>query len=269
MPFLDDIWKKFKMPPASQSTFASHHPDLETETLVLDDPQSILEAIEETEIEFLERDNILAELHNLKDLSASVPEKKPEMRFLSLKRLNESVAHEGFRQDRWHSNIHCPNCRSTYLRRLPQVPTKSHHNHRYQCLACGMFFSDDTGTPMEQGLPPLQIWMQCWYLLGFTDSLSFIANKLGLDIPTVEFMVRQLRQTFHAQQPQIDMDYIDWNKQSDHLRAQLKEDLMKQYERLNANIATAPKDTAEFRRQKNIRDDLDTKPSPPSAGKKR
>jgi hypothetical protein len=92
--------------------------------------------------------------------------------------------------------------------------------------------------------------------MGCTDSLSYIANKLGLDLVHVEKMARQLQKTFSAKQPLTRfIGFTEWHKQSQHLRSQLKDDLMRQYEKLNANVATQPTDTAEFRRQESIRRD--------------
>jgi transposase-like protein len=208
-------------------------------------------------------------IENLKILQEIVNQPKeeiPELRFTSIKKhLGTPESHETVRQERWHINIHCPNCRSTQLKRLAQIPSKSSHNHRYQCLDCGFEFNDDTGTPMEKGLPPINIWMQCWYLMGCTDSINFIAAKLNLDISVVEMMMRQLQKTFQAQKPLTHfLGFDEWSEQSQALQKQLREDLLRQFEVLNANVATTPKDTGEFRRQQNLRRTLTATTEPPS-----
>lgn len=262
MTFLNDLWKKFKEPVVPEEKAAvkkeeQHH---------LKNKNEVSNAFQQTEIESLQMTKIINNLNILKGLIDQPKEEKPELRFTKImNHLGVPECHETFRQERWQPNIHCPNCLSSNLKRLAQLPNKSPHNYRYHCLNCGYEFDDDSGSPIERGLPPLNIWMQCWYLLGCTDSLSYIASKLGLDLPTIEFMVRQLQKTFNAKQPLTRfLNYEEWSKQSKELRNHLKEDLLKQYERLNANIAGSPKDTSEFRRQQNLRRTLSTEPVPTS-----
>lgn len=278
MTFLNDLWKKFKETP-TQEKGTEESDEIE----VVEIPptpkdqtpttEPIVDAFQQNELETLESESVINNLRALKKLISEPKEEFPELRFSKIKKhLGEPEVHETVRQERWPVKIQCPNCRSSNLKRLAQIPPKNPHNHRYRCLNCGHVFNDDSETPMEQGIPPLNIWMQCWYLMGCTDSLTYIAAKLGLDIGTVEVMVRELQKIFNAKQPLTRfMDFEEWNKQSQHLRAQLKEDLLKQYERLNADIATAPRDTAEFRRQQILRRELSSKPKPPSpsGGKKR
>lgn len=289
MTFLNDLWKKMKTEGAAlqkdalhpdalhasenalkESTEKPHHtPNKET---IQNDLKNTLEAFEQTEIESLQRETVTTNLKTLKSIVDEPKEDKPELRFSKIKQhLGEPESHETVRHERWPENIQCPNCKSKRLKRLPQTPPHSPDNHRYQCLDCATTFNDDSDTPFEKGIPPLNIWMQCWYLMGCTDSLNYIAAKLNLDIALVEFMTRELKKIFNAQKPLTRfLDFEEWSKQSVRLREQLKEDLLKQYERLNANVATAPKDTAEFRRQQNIRRGLSpTAPPSPTLGKKR
>lgn len=258
------------IPPASKSTSKSKEP-IESalpSSSLLQNAESVLNAFEHHEIEYLQTDNIKKNLQALKELVDKPKEDAPEMRFLEMKkRLKQPEQHELLRQERFQPNIHCPDCYSGNLKQLPQVPSQSPHKHRYRCLDCGLIFNDDSGTPIERNVPPLSIWMQCWYLMGCTESLTYIASKLGLDLSMVEYMAEQLRLIFKAQHPLTRFtDYDEWSKQSKHLRDQLKEDLLKQYERLSADIATIPKDTAEFRRQQNLRRDLVSTTAPPTGG---
>lgn len=266
MTFLNDIWKKFKSPTVDKSPSVDSG-DLEMSTESL---KETAEAFQENEKEYLEREQVL---DNLKVLKKIVDQpKENDLNELSLrfseinKHLGDPECHETVRQDRWKNNIQCPNCQSTHLKRLQQLASKSPHNHRYRCLDCLLEFNDDSETPLEKGAPPLNIWMQCWYLMGCTESLTYIATKLNLDLPTIEYMVRQLQKTFNAQKPLTHfLGYEDWSKQAFELRKQLKEDLLKQYELLDANVATIPKDTTEFRRQQNLRRTLSSTPEPPSS----
>lgn len=173
------------------------------------------------------------------------PKPKPETTDPSSPECYETV-----RQERWHSNIFCPHCGSNHIKRLAQITTRSPYNHRYRCMDCDTEFSDDTDTPFEKGIPPLYTWMQVWYLLGCTDSLTYIANKLNLDIASVKVMVRQLQKTFGSKKPLSKFLESEWNQQSLLLSKQLKEDLLKQYEFLNADTGLVPKgDSREFLNQ--------------------
>lgn len=213
---------------------------------------------EQLDTESSSTDAIISNLRALKRLVSQPKEEKPEIRFSKIQQhLGNPECWETVRQERWPLNVHCPNCHSTHLKRLPQIPPQSSHNHRYQCLDCEAIFNDDTGTPIERNIPPLNIWMQCWYLMGCTESLLYIANKLHVDLATIEKMAQQLRKTFNATHPLTRfIGFTEWHKQSQHLRKQLEENLLKeQHEKLDANVATEPKDTAEFRRQESLRRD--------------
>lgn len=291
MTFLDDIWKKFKTQGPHPEKKEKNKASLEIEEASLavleskvsaaapisnpfEKMQKTLDAFEKTEVEGLQNDKVFSNLRALKEIVDQPKEHKPEKLDLRFSKINqhlgEAESHETVRQDRWPDHIKCPECSSTNLKRLPQTPPASSHNHRYRCLNCGHIFNDDSGTPLEGGIPPLNVWMQCWYLMGCTDSLNYIAVKLGLSVGIVEFMSRELQKIFNAKKPLTRfLSFEEWNKQSQNLRDQLQEDLLKQYERLNANIATVPKDSAEFRRQQNLRRDLDSSTAPPSSGRKR
>jgi transposase-like protein len=277
-----NLWKKFKEPLAKSENKDLRDSESMTDTptiiappLETQEPSSDLEkmeiiahAFQQNEVETLERDKVLANLRALKELVDQPKENAPEMRFSKIMQfLNEPECHETFRQERWPTDIHCPSCHSTNLKRVAGLPTHKAYNHRYHCLECDTIFNDDSGTAMEQGLPPLNIWMHCWYLMGCTESLSYIAKKLGLDLAMIEFMALQLQKTFRAKQPLTrSMGFTEWSKQSQQLRHQLTEDLLHEYERLNANTATAPKDTAEHRRQLILRRELKPSITPPTGG---
>jgi len=162
MTFLNDMWKKFKAPPEAPSF--ENKPLSKNKT----EAQTVLAAFEHNEVETLKMDSVINNLNILKALIDQPKEEKPELRFTTIKQhLGPPECHETIRKERWPQNINCPSCHSINLKRLAQLPPKSPHNHRYKCLDCGLEFSDDTDTPMERGIPPIHIWMQCWYLLGY------------------------------------------------------------------------------------------------------
>lgn len=262
MTFLNDLWKKFKSQPSSTKWDQSD--------VALEDPEAVVEAYQDLDIEQEQSSVRAKKLNTLRNLKPASDESALSLRFKQLKdNLGTDETYETVRQERWYPNIKCPSCDSKYIKRLPQHPNVSSSNHRYLCLDCHLEFQDDDELPTTQDLPPINIWMQCWYLMGCSDSLSYIATVLGLDLATVEFMAEQLRLLFNANAPMSsDLDFEEWEQQSLELRKQLQDDLLKRFEVLNANVSTTPKDTSEFRRQQNLRRTLtaSTAPPPPKTG---
>jgi len=289
---LDELWKKFKtsheikkaLPKEGDTAVDTLNPPKVPER-ELDTSDDVLNAFEAVELESLQNEKLYQNLSELKNLVEGESEKVPlDVRFMQINKylgLEEKeatkktegtpLAHETVRHERWPNNIHCPTCQSVNLKRLAQLPPTSQNKHRYRCLDCGTLFNDDSDTPLEHGIPPINVWMQCWYLMGCGLPINYIAKKLNVDLSTVEMMTQQLKRTFNAEKPLTRfMGFDEWNKQAESLRRQLKEDLLRLYERLNANVATAPKDTVEFRRQQNLRRELKVTPEPPSPfGKRR
>jgi len=171
--------------------------------------------------------------------------------------LGPAESYETNRQERWKDKIVCPYCGSHNVKAY-FVPENSNiaSYYRYQCANCGTEFDDSTGTPFEHGIPPLQVWMQCWYLLGCTDSITFIASQLNLDKLTVEKMINQLKLIFESPQPSNQsLSLTDKKNQSFTKEKSHKDELLRSFERLNADVSTQPRDTAEFRRQQQKRRD--------------
>ncbi len=128
-------------------------------------------------------------------------------------------------------------------------------NHRYYCLDCQTTFQDDdaiTGAGGAHGTS-VQIWMQCWYLMGCTDSLSHIAQLLGLDLANVEWISERLKTLFSMHAPRTS-NAAQVERAASVARAQkFESDLLAAQEHLDANIAGVPFDTTEYRRQQRIR----------------
>lgn len=298
MSFFNDLWKKLNPPIAredgdetvtieqkisspptqNKNTIIDENLRKKTESLLnqsstfLKNTEEILKVFHDIEVEAEQEKKVFSNLKALKEIVDQPKEEMPEVRFFQVKHhLGTPESHETVRQERWQDKIRCPNCQSHQVKRLPPKKLETPENRRYQCLACGTEFNDDSDTPLEKGIPPLNIWMLCWYLMGCTDSVAYIANKLNLDLGVVKIMMEQLKKTFNAEKPLTRfMPFDEWNNQAKGLRKQLQEDLIEQHERLNANIATVPKDTAEFRRQQNLRRTLDSSsnPTPSTPGAK-
>ncbi len=255
MTFLNDLWKKFKTPP-DPKRWGNSNSDIKNE-------QAVLDALQQTE---LEREQKNHQQENLQAIRTVVAKKNDSLsiRFSQItKRLGASEIYESVRQERWFPEIECPECQSHHLKRLPAK--KNIHNHRYICLDCDTEFADGDELP-EPDLPPINLWMQCWYLMGCSDSLTYIAATLGVDLATVEFMTEQLKFVFNSNAPLTNnVDFKEWDRQSEDLRKQLQNDLIKRFELLDANVTTAPKDTGEFRRQQNLRRTLTASTASPPA----
>jgi len=167
--------------------------------------------------------------------------------------LGEEESSEMLRTERWPNAITCPTCTSLLIKKLKKVKAGTSYKYEYQCLSCGETFLDDSGTCMEGGALPIQIWMQCWYLAGCTNSITYIASKLGLEERVVKQMVNQLQKLFQADKPFTrTLEFKDWAKQAQHLEKKIK-GMMKKKKDLMEGLdvgGTQPSDTAEYRRQK-------------------
>jgi transposase-like protein len=252
MTFLNDMWKKLKVPPQVQKdwTFGKKTTPIE-------------EAVEQNEIELLETDSMSKNLKALRRMLAHPNEKLIDEQYELIKQhLGDPEAYEILRQERWPTGIQCPHCDAKKVKRIPQIPPYPAHSHRYQCLNCHAEFTDETGTPLEAHVIPLNVWLHCWYLCAITDSISFIASRLNLDYMMAEIMVEELKKFFQMHKPATNTLETEWEEKAKELRKKLDEDLIKQYETLDANIATHPKDTAEFRRQQNLRRTLHASTDP-------
>jgi transposase-like protein len=198
--------------------------------------------------------DVLRNLIELKDITNAPKQANPDASFNAIEqRLGEAESNETLRRERWHNKISCPNCGSHRIRNLNHTEQKAHGNFRYNCLECNQYFNASTGTPIESGSPPLSTWMFCWYLLGCTDSLQYIANKLGLDLPTVEAMVRQMQKLFKSQQPLTHfMSFEEWSlKHGTSYKKRIQHEFSRKQELYRGDTTGVPHDTREYARQKN------------------
>ena len=206
-------------------------------------------------------------LNDIRDIVHEGPkENQPEIRFSKIdEKLGEAECHETVREERWKEKIICPYCEADDIKRLPIETQKSPFNYRYLCLSCDSKFNDDSETPFEQGVPPLKTWMQCWYLVGCTNSYQYIAAKLGLELALVERMINQLQKLFKAKQPlnKNVSNFDEWSKQNSELyEKKLQQAIQSKKVLLTGETTQNPTDTGEYRRQQERRRDV-SKVTPP------
>lgn len=206
---------------------------------------------------------VFLHLASLKKIITEPKQVNPDQAYKEIQEnLGPAESSETLRQERWPEKICCPYCNSTNIERLPPSEQKDEHIYKYLCLKCHEKFNDDSETDMASGVPPLNSWMMCWYLLGVTDSLQYIASKLGLSMATVERMIRHMRNLFNAEQPLKHMlSYDQWMAtRGGKVQETLQRDLDIKAEQHTGYTpgGKAARDTAEVRRQK-TRDTLHMK----------
>ncbi len=171
------------------------------------------------------------------------------LNFFSKEFKAEDYAHL-FRQERWKEGIYCPFCQSNNIKKQP---TSDRHIFKYLCLDCNSLFEDDTGSPLSGSNIPLQIWLQCWYLSQYCNSLQYIAEKLHLDINIIINMLNGLQHLFKAET--ILLKNKDHNDELLNNRSSSQqiyhEEKFKKFLILGGDTGKQPLDTAEYRRQKN------------------
>lgn len=202
---------------------------------------------------------VLLHLAALKRITSNPKQDKPDNSFQEInKYLGEAESNETLRQERWHAAVRCPQCNSNKIKRLAAVEQKSKYNYKYQCLDCNHTFSDDGGSTIETDVPPLRSWMFCWYLLGCTNSLQYIANKLGLSISLIEMMVHHMQKLFQSEQPLTHMlSFEEWAAQHGiKYQPVIEAAIAKQTELHRGEVSptafltSTPRDTREYRKVK-------------------
>lgn len=260
-----DLWKKYSTPQKGLSadpfdSFLNPEPSVAAATedaIVQPEATPLLTQQVRHQTQALANDETVKEnLRNLKQWVDEPKEPQPDLRFFHIRNhLKTPEVYETLRQERWQPMIHCPQCQSYNVSRLVQMPPEPPENHRYRCLDCFFEFNDDTGTPLGENSPPtIQTWIECWYLWGCTDSLNYIAHRLGLDIHTIERMLYLLQQLFQAEKPLSRLDESpQLEEQSRKLKERFKLEIQKTYERLNVQLANVPLDTLQHRHRETIR----------------
>jgi len=205
---------------------------------------------------------VIRNLIELKDISHEPKQNTPDAAYENIKtRLGDDESAETLRQERWRNKVRCLKCKSTNIKRLTEAEQKSKNNFRYQCEDCGECFNDDSETALEKGTPPLYSWMFCWYLLGCTNSMQYIANKLNLELSTVDMMVAHMQKLFKAKQPLNHfVTFDEFLRHGKNHQTMLKESLQRKDEMLKGYSVGAAKDQHEVDRQTKHRN----KPTPKS-----
>ncbi|HSX20138.1 MAG TPA: hypothetical protein VLG38_03325 [Gammaproteobacteria bacterium] len=204
--------------------------------------------------------DVLFNLSNIKENTEEItPDSLDAAAEVISTHLGNAESGETLREERWHGKVACPFCASLHIKRLAVEEQKSSEIYKYQCLDCNATFDDDTETKIESGIPPLHTWMFCWYLLGCTSSVQYIASKLGLSVHVVEMMIQHMRRLFKADEPMKHfMSFDEWSlKIGKSYKVAMQEALAKQKERFSGFSLGQEVDTAEVRRQKHR-----TKPTP-------
>jgi transposase-like protein len=163
---------------------------------------------------------------------------------------NEDYLHV-LRQERWKFGIHCPFCQSG---NITKQSVSENHVFKYLCLDCNAVFEDDTGSPLSSSTIPLQIWIQCWYLSQYCNSLQYIADKLNLDLNTIVTMLRGMQHLFQTEAVLLKTNDSINSVNSEILnKKNLIEETFKKFLILGGDTGKQPLDTAEYRRQKTIK----------------
>jgi len=207
---------------------------------------------------------VIRNLIELKDITRDPTQATPDSAYEGIKsRLGDDETGETLRQERWRKHVHCIKCKSKNVKRLAETEQQARNNYRYKCQDCGEMFSDDSDSAMEKGTPPLYSWMFCWYLLGCTNSLQYIANKLNLDVVTIDMMVAHMQKLFKAKQPLNHfLTFDEFLRHGESHKVRLKESLAKKEEMLRGYSLGAAKDQHEVDRQTKNRNN----PSPKNRG---
>jgi transposase-like protein len=199
------------------------------------------------------RPSTLFNLSKIKEETNKPKQDSPDAAFAIIQNhLGNAESSETLRIERWQDQVRCPYCNSNDIKRLSVVDQKSEDIYTYLCLACNSTFNDDSETEFEGPTPPLNTWMMCWYLLGCTNSLQYIASKLGLSVSAVEVMVRHMQKMFNAQQPMKNfLSFEEWSAQhGTHYQKVLEKALDKIAERMRGYSVGQEQDTAEVRKQR-------------------
>ena len=108
--------------------------------------------------------------------------------------LSEARCYALLRQARWPDGAaHCPRCHAPDLAG-PWPDWREPACHRYQCLGCGLWFNDRSGTVFARAKLPLSAWFLAIYLVELGQTTAQIARELPCDDHTAHRVVWTVRE---------------------------------------------------------------------------
>lgn len=213
----------------------------------------LLESIQNTSTEKSNNAEVQKSMLSIQQILSQPKEINLQQRAEGLEEeLTDPVSHQALRDNRWSNDTFCPYCNSKSIVQLSTDLQESAYNFKYKCLDCESRFDDDTGTNIETGVPPINVWMQCWYLLGCTNKIELIAEKLNLDLRIVEEMIAALQKSFKSKQPTVSQSKQNsWAQHKELFKKKIAQVVAeKKNELYGGAIVNQARDTAEERKQK-------------------
>lgn len=188
---------------------------------------------------------ILENLISLKKLVSQPKEHSPANRSTYLhqilKEKNNETSNETIKIERWHPTLYCPACKATKVHVIEDHIGKQ---NKYKCDECKNEFHDSSNTELEHSNITIHTWIECWYLIGLTTSIEYIAAKLNLDVQTTKMMVEYLQKIFRNQEPLAKHNQIQDKYNKGFFKEIEKQLQQKQEQLLGKATATQAKDTA-------------------------
>lgn len=111
--------------------------------------------------------------------------------------LNKKETYDTLTYERWKYTVKCVSCKSSNVKKLSDAKDLK----RYQCLDCHEEFSDVSGTPIDDKLSSIAIWVETWYLIGIGTPLAKISEILKIDTHILKYMVLELKKLFGEELP--------------------------------------------------------------------
>lgn len=110
---------------------------------------------------------------------------------------SEEACGEALREARWPLGVLCIHCHSPRLERRGWRG----QCRRYRCKACGGWFNDRTGTPMEHSRLPMRECLFAAYQLQSKVSVRELSERLKRPYRTVYRLVGRLRENLYLTAP--------------------------------------------------------------------
>jgi transposase-like protein len=106
---------------------------------------------------------------------------------------DEKECAETLRQIRWANGITCVVCRSCHVKRRTEIYRD--HYCRYECLDCGRWFNDLSGTVFENSKIPLRYWFYATREMDKGLPTTKIAEAIPFSYPATLNMVHRIRRS--------------------------------------------------------------------------